>query len=550
MPSEHEFVPLMFQAQIGGRSQIQRLIPKAEKQQAYDWARQWQEACDQTKVPQFDPHVQTRSYRFPWRMVTNSGQDAGVIRPVIGDRGWAFFPGSSMKGVFLRACKRLCSVDEVMDFCGGEDPGGENHPGCLRFHGGYPKDTKWLNNSLVDVVHPQESWQLDGQKNNGAFIQFSLYQPNFSFGISSTRSLADTQWEKVWTVWQEAIEQGLGSRVSAGYGQIASHTGNRLITFGLSGQGAASQRIDRSGEFRPNIFKAALRGHTNRLFSGITDASSAEQMTKLLWGGVGKGQDATVGLLGIAFNAPGLELDEWVGSNRNNRVSVYEADDVTLDILLMRSDLTQAQRDELKFFVIRLVQFSMLLGGFGKSWRRSDHRLFMPTYKRQMIGCHWEFLKRSQKLYVPPGDDLEGITKFLDTFYQKGQRFSWLKKLEPSAQSIREAWRKDNVQVWGRIADSETDSLAIGWLHDHYQQGKTIKQSALTGKMGQIGRTWHRMYPRFRRIKDAQGKETWQATREYVELLTLFPNVKGTEQTVVDDFLKFLDQETDFKHLW
>ncbi|NJK53738.1 MAG: hypothetical protein HC936_14785 [Leptolyngbyaceae cyanobacterium SU_3_3] len=109
---DHDYVPLMFQAQVEGRSQIQRLIPSQKaNQQAYDWAKQWQEACDDQTVPQFGAQVKTRECRFTWRMVTNSGQDAGVIRPVIGDRGWAYFPGSSMKGAFLRACQQSCPAE-------------------------------------------------------------------------------------------------------------------------------------------------------------------------------------------------------------------------------------------------------------------------------------------------------------------------------------------------------------------------------------------------------------------------------------------------------
>ncbi len=555
MPSEYERVPLMFQAQVEGRSQIQRLIPKANRQQAYDWAKQWQEACDISQVPQFDPHIQTRTYRFPWRMVTNSGQDVGVIRPVIGERGWAFFPGSSMKGAFLRACKRLCSPSEVLEFCGGEGNDGDLHPGCLRFHGGYPKNTEWLKNSLVDIVHPQENWQLDGEKSNGAFIQISLYKPMFVFGISSTKELSQEQWKTVWDIWQVALEQGIGSRVSAGYGQIATHTENKLVGFGLSGQGMASRQIDRyaDGEFRPNLFKATLRGHTRRLFSGITDEATAERMTKLLWGGIGKGEEATVGLLGIAFNAPALEVDWWKSeTNPKNIAPIYETGDARLDILLMRLNLTQAQQDDLKAFVMRLMKFAMLLGGFGKSWRRADHRLFCPNYKDQMIGCHWEFLKRSHPFYISPGnDEMTGITKFLDVFVQKGAEFSWLQNPGQPQAGIREAWRKGNVQVWGRIAEDELDSVAIDWLHRNYAREKTIKKSDLTGEMGKIGRLWHRMYPRFQIRKTAEGKNIWRETGQYVELLTMFPHVQGTEQQqTVQNFLKFLDQETDFKQLW
>ena len=43
-----------------------------------------------------------------------------------------------------------------------------------------------------------------------------------------------------------------------------------------------------------------------------------------------------------------------------------------------------------------LIQFAVILGGFGKSWRRADHRLFYPDYAdlgyKPLIGCHWEWM--------------------------------------------------------------------------------------------------------------------------------------------------------------
>ncbi|WP_416672131.1 hypothetical protein [Egbenema bharatensis] len=562
---DHDYVPLMFQAQVGGRSQIHKLEDLAKKarelgvrketltQQAYDWAVQWQQACDRKTIPRFEPHIQTRTCSFTWRMVTNSGQDAGVIRPVIGERGWAYFPGSSMKGAFLRACKQLCPPDEVLQFCGGKDKDGELHPGMLRFHGGYPNNTEWLDDSLVDVVHPQEDWQTKNQGNHSALIQISLYQPTFVFGISSTKVLTDEQWELVWKVWQAALEQGIGSRVSAGYGQIASHSGNKLVGFGLSGEGAASKLINGEGEFRPNLFKAALRGHTRRLFNGITDERTADRITKLLWGGIGKGEEATVGLLGISFNAPDLELDEWRSSTqRSNTAPTYETGDALLDVLLMKSDLTPDQQNELKQFTVWLVKFAMLLGGFGKSWRRAYHPRFFPEYERQLIGCHWEFTKRSYPLYIPFNENLTAISKFLDAFYDKGKEFSWLQEMNTQGKptpGIREAWHKGNVQVWGRLAEDEEDSLAIEWFHD---PGFAIKQSELTGKMGKVGRLWHRMYPRFRKIQNSEGRTSWRQTDQYAELLTIFPNGidNKQEQEKAKNFLKFLEQETEFIRLW
>ncbi len=552
---DSDYVPLMFQAQVKGRSLIHKLEDlrhsNQTQQQAYDWANQWQDSCDVETVPTFGTHIRkSKKYAFTWRMVTNGGQDEGVIRPVIGERGWAYFPGSSMKGAFLRACRQLYR-DRLDRYCGGSDREGEVHPGILRFHGGYPKDGAWLDSSMVDIIHPQESWQSNGSKlsHETPKVQISLYQPTFIFGISSTETLLDAEWTEIWQIWEKALERGIGSRVSAGYGQIKAHGDSKLVPIGLSGQGMASRRINLEGEFRPNGFKAALRGHTHRLFSGIVDSKTVDRLTKQLWGGIGKGESATVGLLGLAFSAPDLELDEWVAAgNRNNRVPVYETGEATLNVLMMQNGLSPEQQSELKNFVVRLVKFSMLLGGFGKSWRRVDHRLFLPDYKRQMIGCHWTFTKPSRKLYVPIQDDLVGVTQFLDLFYQKAQELSWLKAIadrKAPDQSCREAWRKETVQVWGRIADAEDDSVAIDWLHQDYKKGHSIKQSELTGSMKQIGRLWHRMYPRY-----LKRGENWVETGEYVELLTMFPNRSGDDAQKTADFLKFLQDSTDFKQLW
>jgi CRISPR-associated protein Cmr6 len=69
--------------------------------------------------------------------------------------------------------------------------------------------------------------------------------------------------------------------------------------------------------------------------------------------------------------------------------------------------------------------------------------------------------------------------------------------------------------------------------------------------MGQIGRLWHRMYPRFKSSKDDQGKLVLKPTSEYVELLTIFPQVNNPPQKqIVTDFQKHLEDATDFQQLW
>jgi CRISPR-associated protein Cmr6 len=548
--SDSDRIPLMYQAQIPGRCQIQRKIDGSHWQ-AYDWVDEWQVGCDRKNIPKFAAHVQTQEYKFTWRIMTNSGQDAGVIRPVMGERGWAYFPGSSMKGAFLRACRKKCTAAEVQRFCGGNGDDGEMHPGILRFQGGYPTNNLWLDNSLVDTVHPQEDWQVKDQSPHSALVQISLYEPKFRFGISSTEALDAEEWTKIWEVWATALERGIGTRVSAGYGQIKAHGESRLLTVGLQGQGLASQRLDKKGEFRPNMFKAALRGHTRRLFSGITDDTTADSLTKQLWGGIsGGGDDGMVGLLGVAFEAFSLELDAY-RYGRNNIMPTYDTGDLSLHILMMK-EVSEQERKELANFVGLLIQFSMLLGGFGKSWRRVDHRRFLPQYLNQkpMIGCHWEFMARSHKRYIPVNRQMTNITLFLDKVQEKLMTFPMFanapQKKAPQG-NLREAWRKGRVEVWGRIALDRDDSMAVRWFHGPYLGSQSIYRSELTGGMGKISRVWHRMYPRFT-TKD----KLWVDTGEYAELLTIFPNRDGSsvEVSKTREFLEFLKDSGEFVKLW
>ncbi|HAN75654.1 MAG TPA: hypothetical protein DCQ63_16285, partial [Planktothrix sp. UBA8402] len=463
-------VPLMFRAQIETRSQIQRLIPRQEDQQAYIWAEEWMEAIG-AQNPEFSDKIQVKSYLITWRFITNSGQDEGVIRPVIGARGYPYYPGASMKGAFLRAC----TSQEGLKYCGGT-VGTETKPGLLRFHGGYPKNTDWKDeDQLVDVVHPQENWQVKNSGNHAAFIQISLYKPELIFGISCQKSLEDTEWETIWKIWEKALGRGIGSRVSAGYGQPKIHPENSLLTVNLKGKGLASQLINKGGEFRANMFKAALRGHTLRLLSGVTNETTAEELTKHLWGGFAGANGSIVGKLGIAFQANNLELDDFTYTPNHNPFSmpIYDLKNGQLDILLM-GNLSEPQQIPYRNFVLRLIKFALLLGGFGKSWRRIDHRMFFDEYlengNKPMIGCHWEFISPSLKFYCPV-QELGDITRFLNDIHSKTK--TWVsqtqgKQLSPQGANWREAWHPQNVQVWGRIAENKFDSIAVDWFHGNY----------------------------------------------------------------------------------
>lgn len=536
-------IPLMFQAQVEGRGQIQ-YIGTPEK--AEQWVKEWLDGSSR-EVPEFPSNAQTKDYKITWRVVSNSGQDEGIIRPVFGAQGWPFYPGASMKGAFLRAC----SDEEALEYCGGKLSQQDTKPGILRFHGGYPKDGNWKQKpeQLVDLVHPQEDWQVKNNSSHSANIQISLYQPTLVFGISSTVKLSQDKWDKIWDIWKRAIERGIGSRVSAGYGQPINHGTSKLLTVNLEGQGLASLLAGTNPipEFRPNMFKAALRGHTLRLFSGVTDEATAQELTKELWGGFAGRDGAIVGLLGIAFNYLPGDLDIGSYPYKNNPMPTYDLTDGTLSILCMRQ-VSEDERKKLGLLTTRLIKFSLLLGAFGKSWRRVDHRLFFPQYLignlNPMIGCHWKFKGKPQRFYIPV-NELKDVTAFLDTL--RKSMLSWLrfKRKQPSDTicAYREAWHPQKVQVWGRIAKDKSDSKAVRWFHGPYTGADSIKSTDLTGGLGKIGRIWHRMYPRY--ITNQAGNLV--DTGEYVELLTIFPDNSDTTK----DFINFLNtKNSGFTKIW
>jgi len=547
-------VPMMFRAQVNGRCQLQY----AQSEHIQTWKHEWTEAAATKPLGFAEPIQTSKECKISWRFVTNGGQDDGIIRPVIDSMGIPFYPGSSMKGAFRKACEQMEKAKELPVgtsdlYCGTKPSKNKDEnstkPGILRFHGGYPINNGWTEN-LIDVVHPQQGWQvgIPQQESHSAKVLISLYKPNLQFGISSTLDLDKAQWQQIWQIWDKALSMGLGGRVSAGYGQPNKHSSSILYKVSLHGQGQAANLLDGSTEFRPNIFRASLRGHALRIFGGLTTADNAEQLVAQLFGGI---QGTTqVGLLSMAFHqtSPAQELSDTY---------TVEGD---LKWLLTRP-LPEQEKSALRELVKHLTQFAMLLGGFGKSWRRADHRKFPlddgQIYDDHLIGCHWQWAGQRSPVYDNPVRKLEEIAPFIEHVQSNARNWMQIQNQTDdgiSSANWRESWFKENVQVWGRRADLADDSLAINWLHGNYSSDPegnrlTIQGSTVTGKLNQIGRLWHRMYPVVLRQPDPNDpkKALPKLTNRYLELLTLFPD----DTTKCDRFLQFLESdETDFEKCW
>lgn len=574
IPNAHKKVPMMFRAQVQGRSQLQYLDPEkkkaGEEQDVELWADEWIDKAEFI-FGENAQDIQTemygaKSYQISWRFVTNGGQDDGILRPVIGASGIPFYPGSSMKGAFRKACEQAEEAGEIPKgtcnyYCGDEL---EITPGLLRFQGAYPTNN-WTER-LLDLVHPQQGWQVktrdtnDKPRGESAYAQISLYQPTLRFAISCSKPLLPEQWQQVWLILEKAIASGLGSKVSTGYGQITQTSHPIVYRAKLKGQGQAAKLIDDTGEFRPNIFRAALRGHALRIFGGLTDSKIAEELVENLFGGI-QNKDSTVGLLGFQFQASKLEINLFVSGKYAQPAYQVEGE---LIWFLAKQLADPTQEPILKKLVNKLMQFAMVLGGFGKSWRRVDHRKFFEEYYeddyKALIGCHWQWLGENTQRRNVQVSRLEKVGEFLDNVRQTAREWiqSQNKPLrEPEwARDWREAWHPSNVQVWGRIAENADESAAVRWFHEPYQQKipgiqseGSIYKSSVTGKIGQVSLIWHRMYPLILVKKDPENpqKPLVRPTPRYLEFITIFPD--GSKES--NDFLNFLKTNTEgFEQVW
>ncbi|MGB7712221.1 MAG: RAMP superfamily protein [Microcoleus sp.] len=567
IPDAANLVPLMFQAQAKGRSQLQYIDKDKEPQEqdSYKWAAQWTDKA-YPNPPDFGDAASTKTYEMQWRFVTNGGQFEGIIFPALGAFGLPFYPGSSMKGVFCQACTEEQKQRYRLTKNGDE-------PSLLRFHGGYPIND-WKQN-LVDIVHPQQKWQVkthdtdDKPKGETGFALISLLQPTIKFGISSL--LPETDWEEVWAIWERALGYGIGCRTSSGYGMPKQRLresgevdcpipiqGEVLYKAWLKGQGQAPTLIDKTAEFRPNIFRGSLRGHALRIFGGLTNSDMADKLVENLFGGVEDG--GTQGLLSCVFEASSFTSGRFtVGYGE----PTYNVVGELRWLLMAPRQLDETNQEVLKKLLRLLMQFTMLFGGFGKSWRRSDHRLFYEEYyqgnsSKPLIGCHWRWDNRSLG-NAAKVRNLNQVAPFLNEVRQIASEWMHLNGVEPDESQYsdwREAWHPENVQIFGRLADG-ADSEAIKWLHQPYQRAnqqfkeveKSIKKSDLAGKISQIGRLWHRMYPVVILVDNPNnpGRRVPRATDNYLEILTIFPD----DSLNCEDFLKFLQSEPGgFKRLW
>ena len=436
--------------------------------------------------------------RMDWRVISNSGVDEGFIRPVIGAGGWPLIPGSSIKGLFRRAC----TEEQRQKWCGNRWGADQQHPGLLRFHGAWPADGKWRN-GLLDVVHPQQNWQVgsipdDNSSGHSAYALVSLLKPHLQIGISSSRELTVEEWADVEATLHRALQAGMGGRTSTGYGRSQAFTEPVLFSCALGGQGSAPKLLDGTPEFRPIMFRSAIRGMALRLFGGVTSETFAKDAVDQLFGGLGAGEAAKLGLLEMAYTHSTLQVELFGSGNQSQPVFRTSG---LLQWRLQRTFANGESEDMLRRLVAALHGLTMALAGFGRSWRRPDHRIFRPSYRKTPIGCHWQWLNPSalpKGIHVQSGRDLEVLLR-----EARGLASQWLGitgSTMPNLPPWREVMAPERMMVWVREAASADDAKVIHWFHEQPLKrsdlaGRLKNNSQLDSRPTRIGRIWNRLLP-------------------------------------------------------
>ena len=506
-----EDIPMMYRAQVGGRCSLQ--FAGRDSNDLERWREEWIDSSSEKPRYQkalLKTGLDDQTYRilvkFPFRLLSNCGQDS-VIRPIMGKNGIPLISGSSVKGLFRRGCDK----DQARKYCGFEDEKDKGHcpsTSGLRFHGAYPvgdwsgsHKVKVRENGqyvtkvryrMLDVVHPQQERQvgIPTNRNATALTSISLFQPTMIFEFSGN-ALTEVDWKEVENIFWKAIAFGIGGKTSTGYGLGGYNDIHPAVApsskanVALIGQGVSPTLRSDEPEFRPNLFKASLRGHVKRLLGGVTkDVGIIDKEVERLFG-----SSSDFGVLKIFWEQ---QKDVVYGDFGQTKTFKTEG------ILYLDGDSQQDIN-----FIEQVLKFAFVMGGFGKSWRRASHQLFHKTYKKLEIGCHWQLASTDLKWLVIKSE--QDLKRFLEDLHNLlKQRFA---ANAVGYQTWREAWHPDRVTVY---AKQTQESLAINLFHD-----ETFKTTpAIGGKnVGDkrpnfMSHVWHRMLS----IGDGQ----------YLEIVTVF----------------------------
>jgi CRISPR-associated protein Cmr6 len=387
-----------------------------------------------------DGKENTVSVSFNWRM--RIGGTRGfrelllpVLHPIF---GIPYIPASTLKGAakaWARKNDAPVRVQELLGMLNGRDAKAAK----IEFLDAFP--TKHCLS--IDVATPQWAWK-DNKVMYGPVPHplLSLEQPQFLIGLRPTsRQNPDCQDDlKTVKSWLEnALNSGIGSRVSSGYGKalgtIPITNTRKSYDFELWTQGMYGSN-PQIPEFRPSAVRGILRYWFRAVVLGLYDVPTCQKLEEEIFGNLGKQGK--------------ISLSTKVNSSDKKNPCFYAG-----KIYLEATEIKYLNLAE------KLLFLAVQLGGVGRGSRRPLHLL-----DHRMRGCHWEIVGKDLPLHY----DGEQWSKFfteLKQVFQAIQTPIGSYAVSPGKPRAKQQDVLDkNAQIWLLKSPSQIHPQKVNWQTD------------------------------------------------------------------------------------
>ncbi|QLE59755.1 RAMP superfamily CRISPR-associated protein [Nostoc sp. TCL26-01] len=330
---------------------------------------------------------ETLEVEFPWRLRVGGMrgfQDLllPALHPVY---GVPYIPASSLKGAIKAWAKKnpdkvkVADIDRTLGYLEGD----EASIGTVQILDAFPTQPCLS----LDIANPQ--WKWEGEKVKYGAVPhhlLSMEKPKLVIGIALTsRNLKhqdDVQIVKQWL--QQALLEGIGSRVSTGYGRLNFDTSLRyqsqhefqLWTQGMYGFEPPTKANNYKGipEFRPTAIRGMLRYWFRAIALGIYSPQECKTLEGKLFG-------TLEGKLSGDVKPRAIEGSYRMGVNWQE----IKGNGSTIPDFYKGNIILEAKEQQHLELIEKILQLSSHLAGIGRGARRPLHR-----NNGRLRGCYWQ----------------------------------------------------------------------------------------------------------------------------------------------------------------
>lgn len=398
----------------------------------------------------------TFNVNFNWRVRVGGNRGfldllLPVFHPVF---GIPYIPASTLKGV-ARSWAKKQGNEEIANLLGTLD-GSKAIAAKVQFLDAFP-----LKPCLgIDVATPQYHWRGEEVKYSPEpHPLLTMEQPQLLIGLCPTSLGNQSQVETVKNWLENALKNGIGSRVSSGYGRaLGSTSSNFKKTFdfefwtqGIYGHNPPARDNNYQGttEFRPTSVRGILRFWFRAIALSLYPVNTAMELEELMFGKLSQ--------LGK------ISLNTIVNLPNKKNPYLYEG-----KIIL------EAPEQKYLDLASNLLILASHLGGFGRGSRRPLHIL-----NSRERGCHWELITNVYPLDYDQEQWKQLITQIHKDFKKLNNATSQQISDPGGIKQRKQDVLDQNAQIWLLKSPEQTHPSKVKNWQNEGNQNK-FKGTALT----------------------------------------------------------------------